>query len=605
MSTSPFAARPFVGKEFQIVLERERIRPNEYPYYHRWADSWGKSGGSGSAEETERFFDGLLKAGHLCDWQFVQAVRVVRLCACEVRNLAWAAAFDWVSMEREAGALKAAPTGGSKVAQKVVPAAAAVVAAGEPSFQAASERISAAGTADVTASRCESRSSDKGSPQPAADQRQAAFASRWCWRKDLSLFRGLTDAERSGFLLLLEWFENFRLRHELAAGREAAAHFWQSEVKREGHPREPWQIKQWGEAIRWYLDWLEACTEAGGDHRSLVERLRAAVYSAGSRLGHSRNTKQCYGAWAGRYARFAGDEQEVLKVATASRFLASLVNDEDCAYSTQKQALNALAFFFKNVCGVENPVFAVKLKKTETRIPVVLAKEETVELFEKIESAEPGGRYALAARLQYGAGLRLSELVRLRIQDVDLKRGTLTVRMGKGDKDRCTVLPKSLHEELTKQIEVARGIWQGDRADGLAGVYMPNALARKFRRGCETFEWFWLFPAKQTSIDPETRMNGKGDSAGGIRRRHHMLGQVYNEAIKRAARAAGIEKRVTSHALRHSFATHLLENGTDLRTIQELLGHEDITTTEIYLHVSMGANGLGVSSPLDAMLAVV
>lgn len=587
MTTSPFAAHPFVGKEFQSVLERERIRPNEYPYYHRWADSWLKSGGSGSAEETGRFFDGLLKAGHLFDWQFVQAVCAVRLCACEVRKLAWAAAFDWVLLEREARVLKVAATGGSRGVQKAVPAV-----------------VAPAVVADMAAAKCESGSSDQYSPQPAADQRQAAFASRWCWRKDLSLFRGLTDAERSGFLLLLEWFENFRLRHELAAGREAAAHFWQSEVKREGHPREPWQIKQWGEAIRWYLGWLEACTEAGGDHRSLVERLRAAVYSAGSRLGHSRNTKQCYGAWAGRYARFAGDEKEVLKVATASRFLASLVNDEDCAYSTQKQALNALAFFFKNVCGVENPVFAVKLKKTETRIPVVLAKEETAALFEKIESAEHGGRYALAARLQYGAGLRLSELVRLRIQDVDLKRGTLTVRMGKGDKDRCTVLPKSLQEALREQIEVARGIWQGDRADGLAGVYMPNALARKFRRGCETFEWFWLFPAKQTSIDPETRMIGKEDAAGGIRRRHHMLGQVYNEAIKRAARAAGIEKRVTSHALRHSFATHLLENGTDLRTIQELLGHEDITTTEIYLHVSMGANGLGVSSPLDALLAV-
>jgi len=231
----------------------------------------------------------------------------------------------------------------------------------------------------------------------------------------------------------------------------------------------------------------------------------------------------------------------------------------------------------------------------------VLAKEETAALFENLQAADYDGRYGLAARLQYGAGLRLSELCRLRIQDVDLKRGTLTVRMGKGDKDRCTVLPKSLNEDLAEQIERARKVWQGDRADGLAGVYMPNALARKFRRGCETFEWFWLFPAKQTSIDPETRKAHEGASQGGIRRRHHMLGSVYNEAIKRGARAAGIEKRVTSHALRHSFATHLLENGTDLRRIQDLLGHEDITTTEIYLHVSMGAHGMGVVSPLDAM----
>ncbi len=153
------------------------------------------------------------------------------------------------------------------------------------------------------------------------------------------------------------------------------------------------------------------------------------------------------------------------------------------------------------------------------------------------------------------------------------------------------MLPRSLQRELAAQVERARKLWRADREAGLAGVHLPGGLARKFRRAAETFEWFWLFPARQTSVDPET----------GIRRRHHLHGKVYNEAVKRAASAAGIEKRVTSHALRHSFATHLLEAGTDLRTIQELLGHEEITTTEIYLHVATGANGFGVISPLDAM----
>ncbi|MCA9002903.1 MAG: integron integrase [Planctomycetes bacterium] len=314
----------------------------------------------------------------------------------------------------------------------------------------------------------------------------------------------------------------------------------------------------------------------------------------------ARRTKQCYGGWAARYATFAGNEREVLRVETATRFLTSVVADEDCAYATQKQALNALAFLFKQVCGVEDPVFNVKLRKTGARVPVVLAPEETKRVFEKLESPEPSpedrrkgqeqeNRYGLAARLQYGAGLRLSELVRLRIKDVDLQRGTVTVRLGKGGKDRQTVLPQSLREELAAQIDRARVVWENDREAGLAGVYLPGALARKFRRAAESFEWFWLFPARQTSVDPES----------GVLRRHHFHGKVYNEAIKRAAVAAGIEKRVTSHALRHSFATHLLEAGTDLRTIQEILGHEDINTTEIYLHVATGANGLGVMSPLD------
>lgn len=179
----------------------------------------------------------------------------------------------------------------------------------------------------------------------------------------------------------------------------------------------------------------------------------------------------------------------------------------------------------------------------------------------------------------------------MRIKDIDLERGTVTVRCGKGDKDRTTVLAASLRDEVKAQVERAREIWLKDRDADRPGVFIPGALGRKFRRAGETFPWFYLFPATRESRDPES----------GIKRRHHLHGGVYNSAIKKAAEAAGIEKRVTSHALRHSFATHLLEGGAELRTIQELLGHEDITTTEIYLHVSMGAHGLGVVSPLDSM----
>jgi len=414
---------------------------------------------------------------------------------------------------------------------------------------------------------------------------------KWSWREDLAAFRGLSDREKNGFLLVLEWYENFRAMHELDAGRESAMKFWQSQVKRDGKEREDWQLQQWGEAIRWYLEWLEACIEAGGEYRSLEERVREAVRKAGARRGLARRTKLSYGAWAARYARFAGDEQAVMQVEVASRFLMSVVSEEDCAYATQKQALNALAFFFKSVCGVEQPVFNVKLKKTAARIPVVLSKEEVVRMFEILDRGT--GNHGLLARLQYGAGLRLSEVIRLRVQDVDVMRGMVTVRGGKGDKDRTTIFPRRLKEAVIAQLEKARELWQSDCEAGLPGVHIPGALARKFRRAAELFEWYWLFPARQVSMDPEA----------GVRRRHHVHGKVYNEAIQRAAREAGIEKRVTSHALRHSFATHLLEDGTDLRTIQDLLGHEDISTTEIYLHVAMDGNGIGVASPLDRLLS--
>ena len=201
---------------------------------------------------------------------------------------------------------------------------------------------------------------------------------------------------------------------------------------------------------------------------------------------------------------------------------------------------------------------------------MVLSKEETQRVFERLEAAE--GRYGLPARLQYGAGLRLSELMRLRIKDVDLVRGTVTVRGGKGDpaslsyagasKDRVTVLPLSLREELMQQAERAREVWVGDREAGGAGVWLPGALARKYRRAAESFEWFWLWPARQVSVDPATRgyagaspatrgYAGASPESGGVRR-HHLHGKVYNEAIKRAAREAGIEKQVTSHALRQA-----------------------------------------------------
>ena len=183
--------------------------------------------------------------------------------------------------------------------------------------------------------------------------------------------------------------------------------------------------------------------------------------------------------------------------------------------------------------------------------------------------------------------------MRLRIKDVDLERKTLTIRKGKGDKDRVTVLPRSLLADLERHLHEVKALWQRDRENDRPGVFISGALGRKFRRAGEEWGWFYLFPAPQESVD----------KVSGIRRRHHLHGTVYNTALKKAAKSVGCSKQISSHVLRHSFATHLLENGTDLRRIQDLLGHEDITTTEIYLHVAIGENGLGVESPLDKICA--
>jgi integron integrase len=217
---------------------------------------------------------------------------------------------------------------------------------------------------------------------------------------------------------------------------------------------------------------------------------------------------------------------------------------------------------------------------------VILTKSELMGLIGKLEE-----RYKTPALLQYGAGLRLKELVSLRIKDVDLERGVVTVHAGKGDKDRLTVVPNALKDALCSEIVRARGFWEEDRRNKAPGVALPGALARKMPRAGERWEWMWLFASDHLSTDPES----------GILRRHHMHPKVYAEAIRRAAGEAGIPKRVTTHALRHSFATDLLQGGTDIRTLQDLLGHSDVKTTEIYAHAAEIGNERGVRSPLDRL----
>jgi len=217
------------------------------------------------------------------------------------------------------------------------------------------------------------------------------------------------------------------------------------------------------------------------------------------------------------------------------------------------------------------------------RVPAVLSREECLRLFNALE-----GTTRLMAELMYGSGLRLLELLRLRIKDLDLDRRQLIVRAGKGGKDRLTLLPESLVERLRNHREAVRKQFEEDRRGGLPGVWLPEGLERKYPKAGQSWEWHWLFPSRQLMNDPRS----------GLQRRHHILDATVQHAIRQAARAARLDKRVTPHTLRHSFATHLLESGTDIRVVQDLLGHADVSTTQIYLHV-MRKPGLGVKSPLD------
>ena len=413
-----------------------------------------------------------------------------------------------------------------------------------------------------------------------------AQMKRYDWRSDLLASRDLSDGEKRGFEIILNWFECWRIPKNLPAGRDAAARFWREQVVSKN--REQWQLDQWAEAIRWFLHWLRFCEEQGGDTRTLQERVRAAVNQAGGRRGLALETRRTYSRIAGRFAKWAGEADAVLDEEKAREWLGLRVTEERVSYSTQKQDLNALAFFYKDVCGREEVDLRIKLRKTEKRVPTVLNLTEIASL---LENLSPTCR--LAAELQYGAGLRVKELLDLRIKDVDEARRQVVVRGGKGDKDRVCILPATVSAQLVAWKRDLRRQFAEDRAAGLPGVALPGALERKMPRAGEKWEWQWLFPAPRLSTDPDTK----------VVRRHHFHAGSYGNAISAAAALAGIEKRVTSHALRHSFATHLLERGVDIRTLQDLPGHADVSTTQIYLHVAQNSTPAGVKSPLDELAA--
>jgi integron integrase len=312
------------------------------------------------------------------------------------------------------------------------------------------------------------------------------------------------------------------------------------------------------------------------------DRMRRAHYSI--------RTERAYTDWIRRYVLFhrLTERSQLLDHAgqRVEQFLTDLAVHRDVAPSTQNQAFNALLYLYREVIGHPlQQIDAVRAARKQ-RLPVVLTVEETRRLL-AVMSGLPG----LMARLIYGTGMRIMECVRLRVKDVDFGMNEITVRSGKGDKDRLVPLPQSLVPLLTAHLEGVRVQHEQDVAAGHGEVYLPHALARKYPGAGREWGWQYVFPAQTLSTDPRS----------GAVRRHHVNEDTLNKALRVSARKTALTKHATPHTLRHSFATHLLQQGTDIRTIQTLLGHTDVKTTMIYTHV-LRQGGMGVRSPLDAMM---
>jgi integron integrase len=371
-------------------------------------------------------------------------------------------------------------------------------------------------------------------------------------------------------------------------GSEQKKQFLSEMAKR----HEDWQVKQADTALRLYDYFLsknimptigEAASPPSPAEKwkPVEEKMREAL-----RLRHrSLSTEKTYLIWFRNFRGFVGEKQPgELQGRDLQDFLSNLAVEKKVSPSTQNQALNAIVFLYRHVLdkNIDQELSAVRARQRR-HLPVVLTSKEIESIF-----AHLTGTLKLMAMLIYGCGLRLHECLQLRVKDIDIEQNMVIVRSGKGDKDRRTVLPEVLKDDLIRHLSEIRSVYDKDRGEELNGVWLPGALEKKYPNAGKEWGWFWIFPSRSLSIDPRTNLV----------RRHHVHPVLLQKAFKAAVGKAGITKQASVHTLRHSFATHLLEKGYDIRTIQDLLGHQNLQTTMIYTHVA-SKNVLGVRSPLD------
>ena len=414
----------------------------------------------------------------------------------------------------------------------------------------------------------------------------------------------------------LGWARRFAARMQAVPLREHSAEFVARFLQglAQSPKVQPWQVTQADDALRlfyqkylgcnWAQAWVDwsfaeevrgqesATVDPLPDERPIARQDRDALNAVLERLRaeirlrqYSRRTEKSYLDWARRFALFhQGRDLAAMGGPEVKAYLEYLVMRRNVAASTQNQALNALVFLYQQVLLQPLGEIGEFLRaKKPKRLPTVLTREEVERLLARLQ-----GVPKIMAGLLYGSGLRVMECLRLRVKDIDLERRQLMVREGKGRKDRLTMLPERFLPELREHLEAVRQIHIRDLHHGYGEVFMEQGLARKYPRAGREWVWQYVFPASQLAKDPRSEAI----------RRHHLHESVLQKAIKQAARQSGIAKQVSCHTLRHSFATHLLETGSDIRTVQELLGHNDVSTTMIYTHV-LNRPGMAVRSPMD------